>query len=93
MSEDRTCLCNHDLLWHGVGIGQNACKARMLKDAADLYGWPCHCQGFRRVVPGETMPEPDLMAVLWRLDLAITRLTAGIEALSPRPDDDEGDDE
>ena len=89
MNGERICLCYHDLLWHGVGIGQSACKARTFKDASDLYGWPCHCQGFRTVVPGETMPEPDLMAVLWRLNLAITRLTDSIEALAPKPDEDD----
>ena len=93
MSDNRTCLCGHDLLWHGVGIGHNACRARTLKDANDVYGWPCHCQGFRTVVPGETMPEPDLLQVLWRLNLAVSRLTDLVDERLPaaptEPEDDQ----
>lgn len=91
MDDKRICLCEHDLLWHGVGIGSNACKARTLKDAADMFGWPCHCQGFRRVVPGETTPEPDLMQMLWRLDLAITRLADMVAERFPEPEKEPAD--
>lgn len=91
MSTSRTCLCGHDVLWHGVGIGHNECRARELRGDADVFGWPCRCQGFRTVVPGETMPEPDLLQMLWRLDRSLGRLEALLEArLSAPPDADEG---
>jgi hypothetical protein len=90
MSDKRTCLCSHDLLWHGVGIGHSACRFRAWV-AGDVNGIACHCQGFRTVVPGETMPEPDLLQMFWRLDLVLSRIEATLRELVPAaatPEDD-----
>ena len=88
MTRERTCLCSHDVLWHGIGMSGGACKFRAMTATGADYA-SCHCQGFRTVVPGNMLPETDMLQMFWRLEVTLSRIEALLDDRLPKSNGDE----